>query len=147
MGSVDYELLNDGQVVHAVGKGVISKVDKQPSWGNIIYIRHDTSFGTFTSMYAHVDFLESGAPTVNAPIDASAPIAKVGKGTYINNKGRLIQGTWPAHLHFEIREGDNTDHGSGYTKCKNAADTSAACIMDKGPESQIDPNAFISKHR
>lgn len=142
--------LDRGEFVYSVGKGVISKVDKQPSWGNIIYIRHDTSFGTYTSMYAHVDFLESGAPAENTPVELGTPIARVGNGTWENcrnNKCRTVQGTWPAHLHFEIRERDSTYQGLGYTRCRDASDTSASCIVARGPEGQIDPNAFISTHR
>lgn len=143
--------IDRGEFVYAVGKGVISKVDKQPSWGNIIYIKHDTSFGPYTSIYAHVDFLESGPPVETTPVDMGTPIARVGNGTWNkctnNNSCKLVPGAWPAHLHFEIREGDSTYQGIGYTKCKNADDTSAACIMTRRPEGQIDPNDFISTHR
>jgi hypothetical protein len=99
----------------------------------------------------NVKFLESGAPAQWTIVNMGDPIAQVGNGTWekCTKKGcTLVQGVWPAHLHFEIREGDSTDTaGTGYTNCKNADDNSAKCIMDPGPQGQIDPNDFISRHR
>lgn len=115
-----------GQTVRAVAKGRIAKVEDNPqsNWGNIIYVVHESSLGTHTSMYAHVDWLDSGKPAIG-PIAAGAPIARVGNG---NNN-------WAYHLHFEIREGENLDRGAGYSAQK----------LTKGQQGQIDPISFLVK--
>ena len=125
-----------GQLVHPTSKGEISEVRENVcGWGNLIFVRHDTSFGTYTSMYAHVDWLDSGKPIKGSTVDSKAPIAKVGIGAW--DCGKNNKGSYSAHLHFEIREGDNVFPGPAYT----------SSAINKGPQGQIDPNAFISTHR
>ena len=60
-------------------------------------------------------------------MEKGQPIARIGNadGFYGNNY----------HLHFEIRAGDSTDHGPGYTPDRST------------PQGQIDPNEFIKTHR
>jgi hypothetical protein len=137
----DYNLGNGaydkGKLVYPVTNGIISKVkSNQCGYGNIIFVRHNTSFGVYTSMYAHVDWLEGVPLQEGSSVTMDKPIAKVGNG-YWNNPNCSNQiGQWPYHLHFEIREGDNTANGLSYIKYK----------VEKGPQGQIDPNAFISSH-
>lgn len=110
----------------AVADGIISSV--QPNvydWGNIVFIRHNTPWGIYTSMYAHVNWASFGMPVVNQNVSKGQQIAVIGNGN----------GVYPYHLHLEIRAADNTDHGLGYTTDRST------------PQSQIDPNLFISTHR
>ena len=145
--NIGYNDNDEGEYVYAAGNGEISYVDKKPSWGNIIYIKHKTSFGIYTSMYAHVVFLKKGPPLKKGTrVNRGEPIAKIGIVKW--DCGKKEDCRWPAHLHFEIRKGVDTYHGRGYTSCKNANDTSEECIIvNKGPQGQIDPNVFISSHR
>jgi murein DD-endopeptidase MepM/ murein hydrolase activator NlpD len=116
--------------VYAVANGTVSSVlSSVPGWGNIIFVRHNTSFGVYTSMYAHVNRNTSGPPTVGQRVRKGEQIARIG------NAG----GLYPYHLHFEIREGDNTTPGPGYT--------SSRCSGATCPQRQIDPNTFIASHR
>jgi murein DD-endopeptidase MepM/ murein hydrolase activator NlpD len=120
-----------GKPVYAAADGRVTEVlSAVKDWGNIIFIRHDTSFGTYTSMYAHVDWLDTGPPAKGASATRGVQIAKVGNGS---NGGT----TYPYHLHFEIRKGSGTDHGFGYVATQNTAP----------PQQQVDPNAFIASHR
>ena len=108
--------------------------------GDIVFVKHDTALGIYTSMYAHVDWLESGPPLVNATVNPSTAIAQVGNGAWTKTKNCAKAGFWPYHLHFEIREGVNTNAGGGYTpKQMTAGET--------GPQGQIDPNQFIATHK
>lgn len=129
-----------GKPVYPTAKGFIplgGVKTNQCGFGNIIFVRHDTSFGTYTSMYAHVDWLTSGPPKEGDQVSSDSPIAIVGNGSW-NNRSckKQKKGSWPYHLHFELREGDNITNGIAYTPYQ----------MDKGPQGQIDPDAFISSH-
>lgn len=117
--------------VHAVAAGVVSRVltSYSSAWGNIVFLRHTTPAGTFTSMYAHVNWNTSGPPVVGASVSKGQQIARIG-----NANG--YYGT-AYHLHFELRRGDNTTPGSGYTTTR----------VSEGPQAQIDPNSFIATHR
>jgi len=119
----------------AVGM-VVSVQENVCGWGNILFVRHDTVFGVHTSMYAHVDWLPTGRPSVNDPVSPSTAIAQIGNGAWTKTKGCPKAGSYAYHLHFEIREGINTDPGPGYTK-KRVTTT---------PQGQIDPNQFIASH-
>jgi murein DD-endopeptidase MepM/ murein hydrolase activator NlpD len=124
------------QLIYPTSTGEISKVlTNACGWGNIVFIRHHTSFGIYTSMYAHIDWIEGKPPVEKTFVDGSVPIAQVGKGTW--NCGKTNKGSYPAHLHFEIREGDNVVPGRAYTPK----------VVVKGPQGQIDPNNFIKNHR
>ncbi len=116
----------DRPVYTAASGTVVSVQANVTGWGNIIFVRHDTSFGVFTSMYAHVNWNTSGPPNLG-PVARGAQIARVGNGN----------GAWPYHLHFEVRQGLNMSPGAGYTGAQ----------VTVGPQGQIDPNAFVASHR
>lgn len=128
-----------GEPVYPTSTGIVSKVlENKCGWGNIIFVKHDTSFGIYTSMYAHVDWLETGPPAEGAEVSSDVPIAYIGNGKWKNRrckKGKK-RGRYQYHLHFEIREGDNTKPGRAYTR-RN---------VEIGRQGQIDPNAFIAEH-
>lgn len=138
----DYNLDRDkGKPIYPTSAGTVAQVlENQCGWGNIVFLRHDTPWGIYTSMYAHIDWLDSGAPTVGSDVTTDKPIAQVGNGYWNdpNCKGQKV-GKYPYHLHFEVREALNTDPGPAYTKQKLADG-------EKGPQGQIDPNAFVSTH-
>jgi murein DD-endopeptidase MepM/ murein hydrolase activator NlpD len=120
---------NDANLpVYAVADGEVSDVRTNVSgWGNIVFVRHTTSFGTYTSMYAHVNWNTVGPPTKGQRVAKGQQIARVGNGN----------GLYPYHLHLEIRTGDNVQPGPGYT----------ASPTTTPPQGQMDPNAFIASHR
>jgi len=138
----DYNLgsgaYDKGRMVYPAANGIISMVkSNQCGYGNIIFVLHNTSFGVYTSMYAHVDWLNGVAPQVGSSVTMDKPIAIVGNGYWNNSACTKQTGQWPYHLHFEIREGDNKVNGNSYTQSQ----------VEKGPQGQINPNAFISNHR
>jgi murein DD-endopeptidase MepM/ murein hydrolase activator NlpD len=107
----DYNLgggANDkDEPVYPTAMGIVSSVQSNVcGWGNIIFVKHDTSIGLYTSMYAHVLWLEKGPPLENTSVSQEIPIAKIGNGSWDNKDcpGKK-KGDHPYHLHFEIREG------------------------------------------
>lgn len=121
--------------VYPTANGTVSGVYPNASkWGNVIFVKHITSFGTYTSMYAHVNWLNSGKPAQNSRVTSTQPIALIGTGG----------GLYPSHLHFEIRRGESTSIGYGYTqtKCSNSSDNSSNSCGNNN----IDPNEFIRAH-
>lgn len=135
--------------VYPTSSGIISKVIEDGcSWGNIVFVKHQTSFGIYTSMYAHVNW-GYGKPSPSTPVNINTPIATVGKGDSIS----CPNNTYPYHLHFEIRRGDSVTNypsypqGYGYwpkennTPCNGSDSSSNTC-----PQKQLDPNAFIAAH-
>jgi len=124
-----------GKYIYPTSKGEILEVlENVCGWGNIIFVRHDPSFGTYTSMYAHVEWLDGKKQVKGASVDSTVPFAKIGIGAW--DCGKNNKGSYPAHLHFEIREGVSVVPGRAYT----------SSIVEKGQQGQIDPNAFISNH-
>jgi murein DD-endopeptidase MepM/ murein hydrolase activator NlpD len=112
--------------VFAVAGGIVSSVQPNVSgWGNIVFIRHNTPWGIYTSMYAHVYWASFGMPVVNQIVSKGQQIAVMGNAN----------GSYAYPLHLEIRAADNTDPGPGYTRDRST------------PQAQIDPNLFISTHR
>ena len=137
----DYNLGNGsddaGKPVHAISAGtVVNVVTDACTWGNAIFLRHETSTGSVTSMYAHVDWLDAGAPALNAMVERGEQIAKVGDGVWSARVG-CVAGNWPYHLHFQFRRGTDASMGTGYTSNKLAADA-------LGPQGQVDPNTAIA---
>ncbi len=130
--------------VYPTANGTVRKVlENVCGWGNIIFVRHDTSMGVYTSMYAHVNWLDKGKPKVKVQVSPLEPIAQIGKGSWNRTdcpKGKN-KGSYPAHLHFELRKGNNTTPGPAYTKekLKNGEN-------GQGHQGQINPNAFIATH-
>jgi murein DD-endopeptidase MepM/ murein hydrolase activator NlpD len=136
---------DEGEYVYPIAWGTISAVySDYCGYGNIILVRHDTSFGTYTSMYAHINPLASGMPVEGTLVNPSQPIALVGKGL----KSDCFS-LYPAHLHFEIRRGDSvaeyaTDHdrvGNAYGACIGVDQPTNTC-----PQQQVNPNEFIIRH-
>jgi len=131
--------------VYPAAVGTISGVVSNAcGYGNIVFVKHTTSFGVYTSMYAHVNWLASGQPTVGASVTPSNPIALIGKGTWTATASCSSSGSYPAHLHFEIRRGDNRVIGPAYSKparCDGSDSSSNNC-----PQREVDPNAFIAAH-
>jgi YVTN family beta-propeller protein len=127
---------DEGALVYSTAVGTVVSVQSNVcSWGNIVFVKHETPFGVYTSMYAHVDWLPSGPPTLTR-VTPNEPIAQVGNGAWTKGKGCGSSGSYPYHLHFEIREGLNTEIGKGYTPRQ----------VNKGPQGQVDPNQFIVTH-
>lgn len=113
-----------GDTVFAVADGKVLKVHANiQGWGNIILVLHETSLGMFTSMYAHVDWLDAAPPVEGTRVVSGQAIARVG----------APPGTQAYHLHFEIREGEQSDPGPAYASSRE----------ESSPQRQIDPNAFI----
>jgi murein DD-endopeptidase MepM/ murein hydrolase activator NlpD len=116
--------------VYAVADGVVSRVaDFGGAWGKVIFVRHSTPSGVYTSMYAHVNWNASGPPSQGQSVAKGQQIARIGNGNG-------YYGT-AYHLHFELRVGDNTDPGLGYVTSQGAV----------SPQGQIDPDLFIRDHR
>jgi murein DD-endopeptidase MepM/ murein hydrolase activator NlpD len=92
-----------GDAVVAVADGlVVYAGDPSPGWGNIVILAHRRPNGELVqSMYAHLD-----------RIDVS-PGELVARGRSVGRVG-TAHGSYPAHLHFEIRTGDGVDIGAGY---------------------------------
>jgi len=92
-----------GDPVFAVADGlVVYAGDPSPGWGNIVILAHRRPNGDLVqSMYAHLD-----------GIDVS-PGERVARGQTIGRVG-TAHGSYPAHLHFEMRTGDGVDVGAGY---------------------------------
>jgi murein DD-endopeptidase MepM/ murein hydrolase activator NlpD len=130
-----------GKPVYPTAKGTIplgGVKTNQCGFGNIVFVRHETSFGTYTSMYAYVEWLTSGPPKEGDEVSPDLPIANIGNGSWNNPScKKQKKGSWPYHLHCELREGVDIWNGLAYT----------ADQTEKGTEAQIDPNAFISSHR
>lgn len=126
-----------GQPVYPTTTGIVVAVlENVCGWGNIIFLNHDTPFGVYTSMYAHVDWLSTGQPGLNATVTPNAPIAQVGNGAWTKTQTCGSKGKYPYHLHFEIRQGTSINPGSGYIKNNKA----------KVPDGQVDPNQFVATH-
>lgn len=120
-----------GLLVHAIGDGlVVDVVPNVAGFGNVIFIQHKTSFGEYLSMYAHLEWLDSGAPTKGKAVTRGDSIARVG-----NTVGSGVP--VPHHLHLEIRAGVDRTIGNGYTSGQGV----------QTPQRQIDPNHFIASHR
>jgi hypothetical protein len=129
-----------GLPVYPIAEGIISAVKKNVcGWGNIIFIRHETSIGIYTSMYAHVSWLNTGPPKEGLKVHPNKSIALIGNGEWTKGQNCTTSGHYPYHLHFEVREGVNTIPGTGYSKEKLGHG-------EKGLQGQIDPNYLISNY-
>jgi murein DD-endopeptidase MepM/ murein hydrolase activator NlpD len=142
LGGGDADLNED---VYPVAPGKVSlMLDNVCGFGNIIFVEHDTSFGIYTSMYAHVKdgfrHLSQGADVTPAN-----PIAQVGKGVWTTTSSCDSSGLYDAHLHFEIRRGTDTTPGHAYTKDSKCGDSSDS-DSNNCPQNQVDPNVFIRTH-
>ena len=139
----DYNLgsgSNDAEkLVYPSAGGIIASVlTNQCGWGNVVFVKHTTTFGVITTLYAHVNWLDSGEPAIGSTVNTATPLAKVGNGSWNNTAcSKKKKGHYAYHLHFEVRVGDNINLGTGYTPRQ----------ISIGPQLQVDPNLFISQHR
>ncbi len=92
-----------GDPVFATADGlVIYAGEPSQGWGKIVVIAHKVADGrTLHSMYAHL-----------YRIDVSLG-ALVSRGEKVGIVG-TANGYYPAHLHFEMRNGEGVDIGAGY---------------------------------
>ncbi|WP_082892546.1 M23 family metallopeptidase [Rossellomorea aquimaris] len=81
-----------GTPVYSVDKGRVIKSYYSPSYGNVVFVRHDNGYET---VYAH---LEKRLVEVDQDIDQGEQIGLLG------NTGRSTG----AHLHFEVHNGEWT---------------------------------------
>ena len=73
-----------------------------PGWGNIVMVAHRNPDGSFLqSMYAHLSVIQVHPGDL---IARGEPVGEVG----------TADGLYPAHLHFEIRDGDASERMRGY---------------------------------
>lgn len=123
--------------VYPTATGMVMKViPNYCGWGNIVFVKHNTYLGVYTSMYAHVNWLSSGKPKVGDKVSPMKSIARIGKGSWTKTSTCGSSGSYPAHLHFELRKGDNYAVGKGYSPTQ----------VTVGLQGQINPNAFIASH-
>lgn len=112
-----------GDPVHAVADGAITDAsDHGGGWGNVVRIVHacgDARGERVESLYAHLDVIEVAAGQ------------RVSRGQRIGTIGNA-GGTYPAHLHFELRARAGLPLGGGYSPHNDG---------------HLDPTAFIRRHR
>lgn len=100
IGGMDTDL---GDPVRATADGlVVYAADPAPGWGNIVILAHRAADGRLLqSMYAHLDRIDV------------VPGALIGRGMRLGAVG-TAHGSYPAHLHFEMRASDELQIGGGY---------------------------------
>lgn len=110
-----------GDPVFAVADGlVVYAGEPSNGWGNVIVVAHRTADGrSLHSMYAHLDRMS------------------VSRGSLVARGGRIgtvgtAHGNYPAHLHFEMRDSDETDLGAGYGPALNRLDPAATVEGARG---------------
>ncbi|MCU0796884.1 MAG: M23 family metallopeptidase [Akkermansiaceae bacterium] len=124
-----------GDPVHAVADGVVLyAAEPSAGWGNIVVLAHRlTDERVLTSMYAHLDGIDVAVGTL---VQRGARIGSVG----------TANGYYPAHLHFEIREGDAPDIGPGYGEAVlNRLDPSATLASLRGAPDDAPAPAMLSE--
>ncbi|MCH2061360.1 MAG: M23 family metallopeptidase [Verrucomicrobiales bacterium] len=99
-----------GDLVYSVAAGrVVYAAHASDDWGNVVIIEHASGSGIgrrlFQTVYAHLD-------SVNTAVGML-----VKRGEAIGTIGGA-QGRYPAHLHFEVRDTDVADPGTGYAAGK-----------------------------
>lgn len=99
-------------------KGVSSNYDitgsGSRSFGNAIAIRHETSTGVFTTIYAHLGTnQDAGDDGINSGVDVQVG-ETVSKGQKIGTIGTTHNFSSPVHLHFEVRVGDGLPRANNH---------------------------------
>lgn len=129
LGSGDGDI---GLPVYAITDGVVLDTwQNQPGWGNAILLRHDINGNVITSLYAHIQWLDGVPPANGTRVAGGQQIAKVGKGSWTPCKAGSAC-SYPAHLHFELRDGQQDELGRGYTQTQIPENTA-------GPQRQVEP--------
>ncbi|MUU76865.1 M23 family metallopeptidase [Winogradskyella endarachnes] len=109
-----------GDPIYAIANGYISEAkDYKGGWGNVVRIVHLHNNKLYESLYAHCDSILVKSDRL---IKKGEQIATIGN----------CNGTYFAHLHFEIRNDVDLDIGGGYSK-----DTTG----------YLNPTEFINKNR
>lgn len=123
--------------VRAVAAGEVLKVFRNVAgWGNAILVKHQTSLGPITTLYAHVSWLPSGPPMETSKVENGEKIALIGNGSWSPcSSPNPAACQYPYHLHFEVRKGASADLGPGYTKT----------TVTQGPQGQIDPIRYLKE--
>lgn len=124
-----------GDPVHAIGDGlVLFAAEPSAGWGNIVVLAHRLADDrVITSMYAHLDEMKVAAGTL------------VERGEIIGSVG-TAHGHYPAHLHFEIREGDGPDIGPGYGEAVlNRIDPAATLATLRGAPDEAPAPAMLGE--
>lgn len=111
-----------GDPVLAIGNGlVIYAGEPDPSWGKTILIAHRLADGRIVqSMYSH---LQSISIPLNEPVFRGQRIGRVGNA----------DGTYLAHLHFEMHEANGPSLGAGYVNYRtNRLDPTGTVDANRG---------------
>lgn len=122
-----------GQPVYATAKGkVLAAKDYGAPWGHVVYMEHrfieNARLVTVYSLYAHLDRLVAKEGQV---LDKRAIIGTIGTG----------HGSFPAHLHFELRKQSLKDYEVTYWPSSNGKDERWV------KQHYYEPSAFIDAHR
>ncbi len=108
-----------GDPIYAIANGYITEVkDYEGGWGNVLRILHIHQNKLYESVYAHCDTILIQKESF------------IKKGTKIATIGNC-NGTYLAHLHFEIRDSLFMDIGPGYSD---------------NIDGYLDPTKFIIEH-
>ncbi len=91
-----------GDTIYSIANGYVSEIKNyNGNWGNVIRIIHAYNNQYYESLYAHC---QSFLVAKNTFVKKGSPIATIGN----------CNGTYLAHLHFEIRNNIQQDIGNGY---------------------------------
>jgi len=93
-----------GDTIYAIANGYVKFAeDQEMAWGNVVRVNHFLENGdAFESMYAHCDEILIAKKD---RVKAGQPIATIGDA----------DGSYLAHLHFEIRTDTTLGVGPGYS--------------------------------
>lgn len=118
IGGMDTDL---GDPVFAPADGlVVYAAEPSAGWGNVVVLAHKGPDGkVLQSMLAHLDRIEV------------VPGTLVARGARVGTVG-TAHGSYPAHLHFEMRASDEVDIGGGYAM---------------QPLNRLDPSATVAALR
>lgn len=122
-----------GQPVYAIAKGkVISARDYGAPWGIVVLIKHlyleNSRLSSCYSLYAHFSTSEVIEGQL---VEKRTRIGTIGKGG----------GSYPAHLHLEIRKGNMWEYPTTYWPSSNGK--TLAWVK----QHYEDPSVFIKTHR
>ena len=122
-----------GQPVYNIGKGIVTEArDFGAPWGNVVIVRHkyleNCDIRFCYSLYAHLDVLRVKTGDFVA---RRRQLGTVGTG----------DGSYPAHLHLEIRKESMGEYEANYWPDSHDKD------MNWIKDNYEDPDNFIKTHR